>query len=127
MKTKLTTQDWALCIGHKLIIDGGDSYIIEEVGRGHLHLKGLNNMKVVPTFCKPILRTLDQMTEEEKNEFEKECVKISSLNESYYITFYGDIIYYSVHQIDWLTRKGFDIRGWIEAGLAIKEAYNDTK
>lgn len=81
--------------------------------------------------CKPVLRTFDQMTEEEKREFEKmfcvdECL----------IKFYrqpsGDLCYEYIapephnmvcgqSSIQWLRDRWFDTDGWIEAGLAIKE------
>ena len=58
--------------------------------------------------CKPYLRPMSSMTEEEKEEYHKLC-------DNYY-----GIYFDSVESIDWLNKNMFDYRGLIEKGLAIE-------
>ena len=58
--------------------------------------------------CRPYLRPMSSMTEEEKEEYHKLC-------DNYY-----GIYFNSVESIDWLNAHHFDYRGLIEKGLALK-------
>ena len=61
-----------------------------------------------PSICKPYLRPMSSMTEEEKKEYHELC-------DSYY-----GIYFKSVESIDWLNAHHFDYRGLIPMGLAIE-------
>ena len=93
----LTAQDWGLMIGQEIFYNNDILLLkgIEINGEDFSLIVSGNIMNVKITEnkckCKPILRTLDQVAEDEKRD------------------------------IDWLTRKGFDVRGWIDAGLAVKK------
>ena len=64
--------------------------------------------------CKPYLRPMSDMSEEERKEFQE--IKLSyHFDEDSYILF------------DWLNKKGFDYRGLIEKGLAIALYFNTPK
>ena len=83
--------------------------------------------------CQPILRSLDRMTLAEKRDLSEICfpdedylfvdaIIIDENNMLAAITLSGDKYYMPrINLIDWLTAKGFSIRGEIESGLAIKE------
>lgn len=139
MNKELSLQQWGMMIGRKARIDETiinidgirvsdyqELAIIDEVGWEWL----TSDYEI-----KPILRNLDQMTEEEKEEFFK-FIKDVDYNEVSEIKFnpysiefiwnvsnelyFKEIRYFSVEMQDWFTQKGFDIRNWIDAGLAIK-------
>ena len=57
--------------------------------------------------CKPYLRPMSSMTEEEKLMYE-------------WLMIGADNISYMLHVIDWLNAHHFDYRGLIEKGLAIE-------
>ena len=142
----LTAQQWSLCIGQKAtaefhswflstmkpytgIITGvytDEMQVLHIVLDYKIHGGSLNT--------KPILRTLDQITEDEKKEFAKKFILIpaSNLNlEKDHMTFesFGMMNhcgFYYLDQYDWMAAKGFDIRGWIKQGLAIKQEEQDA-
>ena len=132
MKTKLTIQDWGLMIGQKVKWKNKNFYLLA-VDMHRLSLmapKGKNThyAHIINDKPKPILRTLDQMIEEEKKEFAKifhKGYEITNIFESsiFYKKcggFKGEIEH-DIKSYDWLTQKGFDVRGWIDAELAIRE------
>ena len=134
MSNQLTAQQWGLCIGQKAVANDGVSGVVEGYRYGYILLKytEFNAGRFYKTSeIKPILRTLDQITYEEKLELmsvvSKNAGKVLALKTSDSHNFssnpadYDDLFTYAhVAAIDWLTAKGFDIRGWIEQGLAIK-------
>jgi hypothetical protein len=61
--------------------------------------------------CKPYLRPMSSMTEEEKEEFD-EITLVHSL--------WGIVMDRIPKLIDWLNKKMFDYRGLIEKGLALE-------
>lgn len=63
--------------------------------------------------CKPYLRPLSSMTEEEKNEY------LNTFKKSIIGTDEEDGRVWTVDSIDWLNKKMFDYRGLIPKGLAI--------
>lgn len=74
MSNQLTAQQWGLCIGQKIRnIEGlwPDSilYGVREKINKEIVLCAENNIRYIGKYSKPILRTLDQMTEKEKEEF----------------------------------------------------------
>lgn len=62
--------------------------------------------------CKPYLRPMSDMSEEEKEEFHK----LNFRHVAYSTNLQCAL---SIDEIDWLNKKGFDYRGLIEKGLAI--------
>ena len=62
---------------------------------------------IVVRECKPYLRPMSSMTEEEKNEYFGRTMTI-------------DIVETSQQVIDWLLKHHFDYRGLISMGLAVK-------
>ena len=62
---------------------------------------------------KPILRTIDQLINNEREEFKK--LKYVESNNKYKIPFYNGV------KSIWYIRKGFDIFQWIDLGLSIKK------
>lgn len=60
--------------------------------------------------CKPYLRPMSSMTEEEENELAKIAVMGG----------YNDTVFNSFVVTDWLNKKMFDYRGLIEKGLALE-------
>ena len=62
--------------------------------------------------CKPYLRSISSMTEEEQKEYHK----------TFRAEAYGNGYVYveSVHSFDWLNKHNFDYRGLIEKGLALE-------
>ena len=69
--------------------------------------------------CKPYLRPMSSMTEEERLYFHRNSARVQILvDEERAITkpFYG----YTVHLLDWLNAHHFDYRGLIEKGLALE-------
>lgn len=78
--------------------------------------------------CQPILRSLDQMTDDEKEEFSKVFLDDEYLEhitvDNYFVTLNVSPYSYTdsnIRVIDWLTEKGFAIRGEFERGVAVKE------
>ena len=69
------------------------------------------------TECKPYLRSMSSMTEDERIEY-LECCDLDS-DDSLTAPYY--------HGIDWLNEHHFDYRGLIEKGLAIEAAENIYK
>ena len=75
---------------------------------------------------KPYLRPMSSMTEEEREEFYKECEKdykiaVNEANRSYKSKFdeYAPLLS-SYHKHDWLNANHFDYRGLIPIGLALE-------
>ena len=65
-------------------------------------------------FCKPYLRPLSSMTEEEKKEYHK------TFRAEPYGSGIGFIYVESAKSFDWLDKKMFDYRGLIPNGLALE-------
>lgn len=59
--------------------------------------------------CKPFLRPMSSMTEEEKKEFQEYVFESNEI---------GDIV--TLDASDWLNKKMFDYRGLIPMGLALE-------
>ena len=138
MKIKLTAQDWALHIGKKILCDGCEYKLLGVSFSGLNVIDKYSKYDVKFDNCKPILRTLDQMTEDEKQEYVDLFGGVKP-NHFYYdgtrngvvicvigcCDYFGQFYVASTIILDWLTQKGFDIRNWIEQGLAVKEERND--
>lgn len=131
--TKLTIQDWGLMIDKKVLLDNKIVRVMGVI----LDLNDEINIKIDddpftyyrrPQYnqIKPILRTIDQMTEEDKEEFgiiHNETGTISEVSVDFFSYWIKETyLQYrmSLEGVDFLTRKGYDIRGWIDQGLAIK-------
>lgn len=127
MEKELNMFDWSMMINQKISCsdDSGERRgvlkRIEETQTGKIVLM-IKYTEMNPgafyyaneNICKPILRTLDQITEEEHKHYDSCKDRVSMAG--HLISPAED---YQV--IDWLTQKGFDVRCWIEQGLAIKE------
>jgi hypothetical protein len=129
---KLTAQQWGLMIEQKVFIpqEKYNTEILKLVGVASCSdgcLLWLFNTGIGHLFNDnaeyyiPILRGLDQMTEEEKIEAAELfnfTIRSGDFDEFMYSfwDYAGD-----ADGVDWLTLKGFDARGWIEQGLAIKQ------
>ena len=77
-------------------------------------------------YVKPYLRPMSSMTEEEREEFYKECEKdykiaVNEANRSYKSKFdeYAPLLS-SYNKHDWLNANHFDYRGLIPMGLALE-------
>jgi len=136
MKTKLTAQDWGLMIGQQVICED-IMFVLDSVHcqYGDLELGDGSDNRFDAVFCKPILRELDQMTDGEKKEYGKKflanytdllCISYDDdglmqedclFDDSYP----GNFPIREPEKFDWLTQKGFDVRGWVDAGLAVKK------
>jgi len=126
---ELSIFDWQLMIGQRVecghwagVLIGvlRDDLYISFVG--HVHITSVEN-------CKPVLKTLGQMTNEEKEKF-KDDFKESLIKppKSLFIDEYGDFCIdeeeATAKESLWFIREGFDILGWIDKGLAIKKEVN---
>ena len=132
----LTVRDWGKLIGKKVVKCFGtdNQEIFTLLAVGYLDSYYLQHGDVdigypsneIPDFCKPILRRIEDMTEEEKGEFEKEFIngKLLTIGNFSYeegnpITMIKHFYHFEIAHYDWLDERGFDIRGWIDQGLAI--------
>jgi hypothetical protein len=70
--------------------------------------------------CKPYLRPMSSMTEEEKKEHHNLCYEEE--REEFEFGEWVTRVYYhdTIESIDWLNKNHFDYRGLIEKGLAIE-------
>ena len=112
MKKKLDLYDWMLCLGlfyKKYWNRHNDYHEFHKIDEEKLTAVAYDIAKNDPYFRdKPVLRTIEELTKEELEEFENLFgVKIKT------------ICGFKIHHYDWLTKKGIDVRGWIEAGLAV--------
>jgi hypothetical protein len=130
--------NWGLYLGQKVSCDnmimniegvwGDEIYLSDGDDKYRVKLSDENLQ-----YYKPILRSLDRMTLAEKRDLSEICfpdedylfidaIIIDEKNMLAAITLSGDKYYMPhINMIDWLTAKGFSIRGEIEKGLAIKE------
>ena len=143
VKKQLTAQDWCKMIGNKIAchIIGSEDNTVEYTLVGvyqsqtefYLTVIYDDNYDDTKTFsascidfCKPILRTINQITKEEEEElFERyaysgclESCKICPAGKSPKL---NTCLLSASVIIDYLDSIGIDCRGWIEDGLAIKE------
>lgn len=79
-----------------------------EMGLGTLHDIIINDLE-----CKPYLRPMSSMTEEEKKEYAKVVVKSQDCS-------YKNNESATTMVNDWYLSKGFDVRGLIPKGLALE-------
>lgn len=70
-------------------------------------------------FCKPYLRSLSSMTEEEKIEYNSLCDSIPSYHYEYGDVVEDTVLFDNFESFDWLNAHYFDYRGLIWRGLAI--------
>jgi len=124
---KLDARSWGRMIGQKIKTTNGIFKLIGINTNGEYDELVTNNVNSCRQFhyagdCKPILRDIDDMTHEEKNEFckhfELERNNISGFTQFGFLD-NGFNVYYRVWHLDWLESKGMDIRGWIDEELAV--------
>ena len=82
--------------------------------------------------CKPYLRPMSSMTEEENNERKQLGIlcAINSNHEKIFDGFGNESVDTQLKALDWLNAHHFDYRGLIEKGLALeapKDMYDNTK
>lgn len=120
--------NWGLYIGQR-VVRNGEVFELIGVSDKVLYIKDFcDEYGVTLRSCKPILRSLNQITDEEKIEFgelflDGACLEHITV-ENYFVTLFIYPYSYNdsdIRMIDWLTAKGFSIRGEFENGLAIKE------
>jgi len=136
MKKKITIHDWGMMIGQEVESVYGSTFKIVGLGAGidgEFTLFGEDGFFEIAEDCKPILRTLNQMTSDEMNEsldfFKVKKFDISSFEDGFndfaFVTEFIDELQWGADKdidvYDYLTHKGFDIRNWIDSGLAIKK------
>lgn len=126
--SELKSKEWGLYKGQKIAVSINavffddvkpDTFIMKGFDEGLILKCEERIMEIESKYCKPILRGLNQMTEEEKNEFE--CLVSETAK---YIYVQGNKITNPLIT-DWLTQKGFAIRQEFERGVAIKEENNE--
>ncbi len=142
MTRQLTPQEWGMMLGQRVVVGRSIHYIVGVVidcDDIFLKIEREVNSTEFLFMCTPedvslALRTLDQMTEAEKEEFIRTFIEKDwnpDSNNLREIKFYRNwiellwsrsstTIGYYAEYFDWLTQRGFDIRGWIEQGFAIK-------
>jgi hypothetical protein len=136
--SKLTAFEWGLYIGNAVEHQGGFMFILHgiDIFLDHIELLSynvlMNKQKYEESDCKPILRSLDQMTDEERAyitskyfygyEFYVQYVFLDEMN-NLAVRLSDDSKYYMCHVdfIDWLTEKGFAIRNEFERGVAVED------
>lgn len=92
----------------------GCKWFIEEIGETFVKLRGLGNQFPISEI-KPILRRLETMNEQETKAYQNLCYEeIYELSPS---TFHD-----TIESTLWLLDNWFDVRGWIDAGLAVDAA-----
>jgi len=131
MKTKLTAQDWGMMIGKEVCYEEetGSNPIFTLTGVVEkdemIDLWGYRSI-YADHVCKPILRALDQMTNEEVDSLQFKFIHIGSVSNSNKNIVDNNFVSLlsntsrKLDLVDWLTQKGFDIRNFIEQDLAIK-------
>ena len=102
----LTARDWGKLLGCKFT-DGYMAWTMNYCTGGYIYPVEQGDGRFRAEVCKPILRTFDQMTEEE-------WVIYCDLDK------FGDALNKS-KTVDYLDSIHVDQRGWIDQGLAIKE------
>ena len=108
-KSELTCADLALCLGQDCKTPTGFG-VIDAVSRERIRVEmDGGGIILPPDDVWPILRPLSDMTEEESNEVQ---YKVDKIGIGFYPKEHAEIVIY-------LTSLGFDIFGWIPAGLAI--------
>jgi len=138
MKSKLTIQDWGMMVGQEVefkVAKYTKIFTLTNLWNDRLDNSGVilfgsdtADDPVDAPYCKPILRTLTQMTFKDFDKItEKFKVGISlelikDETNDYILKQIEDEFSNEevIHLYDHLTAEGFDIRGWIENGLAIK-------
>ena len=125
MKEELSIWDWGLCVGRKCIYENGDIdfFTSNTLALFDMNLKAGLADKVNNKF-KPILKKLEDMTEEDKEELVELIDKSQKLQAVQIITGKAQYLFdyletsFGTHRrgflpisaIDWLTEKGFDVR-----------------
>ena len=117
----LTTRDWGRMIGINIIYNNGSIFQVVGTLCELLIVKPFNHLEMDK--CKPILRKIEDMTEEEKRQLDKldkeaceKCkLEVCPID-------YGENPCRCpavVGEIDYFDRIGIDQRSWIEKGLAV--------
>ena len=114
-KAQLTAADFR--VGQKVYSchkPFGCKWFIEEIGETFVKLHGLDNHFPLSEI-KPILRRMDSMSDDEIRRYQDLCWEETfELSSS---TFHD-----TIESVLWLLDNGFDVRGWIDDGLAVDAA-----
>ena len=128
---KLNIQDWSKMMGQKCIIYQTDRQGSKCNTIGDVAVVDLNRIGVGHEFpnyyitfhcindCKPVLRRVEDMTKEEKEELMRISNSKTRSECECCIQHDTSILFIDTSISDWLESKGFDIRGWIDEGLAV--------
>lgn len=132
----MKAKDWNLYIGQDVQIENVGRLTLShatDAGTGTCLFFTNGDGYVADERCKIILRSVDKMTLAERRDISEICfpdekhifidaIIIDGNNMLAAITLSGDKYYMPhINLIDWLTAKGFAIRGEFERGVAIKE------
>lgn len=135
----LTAREWGMMIGQKIEFRDAEHvevFTLNNVWDGlALDLFGAEDSEpFAAEDCKPVPRAIEQITKEEKEELEEMYggdFKIELYKYGYKFIDeendpFGDEepVSFGVDDIDWLTGRGFDIRDWIDHGLAVRKGDN---
>ncbi len=108
-KSELTCADLALCMGCACKTPAGFG-VIDAVSRERIRVEvEFQGYVLPPDDVTPILRPLQDMTEEESNEVQ---FRVDKIKVGFFPKQHAEIVRY-------LIRLQFDVFGWIDAGLAI--------
>lgn len=133
--TKLTAQEWGLYVGNIVLVDvakmfksfstfAPQRFTLKGCNSGKLFVFGDQNglsgdFEVDTEHCKLMLRDLSQMTEDEHKEFH---LLFDEHIDSIIIKNEKEEMWFDTPELtDWITRKGFAIRGEFERGVAVRE------
>ena len=110
--------------GVKINCNGENEMLYTVAERGFLEV----NDRFLIEDCKPYLRPMSSMTEEERNEwadlFNLELDKLNEIDDEDKAEELAPYYFGKCHQvsIDWLNSHHFDYRGLIEKGLALESS-----
>ncbi len=104
---ELLLQDLCARLPYGITVYDYDREETREMGLGTLHDIIINDLE-----CKPYLRPMSSMTEEEKKEYAKVVVKSQDCS-------YKNNESATTVVNDWYLSKGFDVRGLIPKDLAL--------
>lgn len=99
------------CLAGDVIV-GKLAGIVPYTGEIYLYLRGVLTPYRLDE-VKPCLRSMDDMTEEEKREYN--TIALHTI-----VASKGFVHFEATDLIDWLNKKHFDYRGLIERGLALE-------
>ena len=116
VKIHLETSEYGELIGTlDAVYPTDDRIIVDNLDKAIAHINvRCGGFNIEENKCKPYLRPMSSMTEEEKNDY------LNTFKKSIIGTDEEDGRVWTVDSIDWLNAHHFDYRGLIEKGLALE-------